>query len=104
MYQLRKADENDYDFIFNLFKTVYKYYIIKFWNDLDSEFQKYFNDNIFKIERIQIILDNEREIGVLELMENEDQIYIEEIEIEPNSQGRGIGTEIINDIKKQHLN
>jgi ribosomal protein S18 acetylase RimI-like enzyme len=100
MYQLREANENDYDFIFNLFKTVYKDYVIKFWNGRDDEFQKHFYKNRFKPEKIQIILDSEREIGVLELLEKEYQIYIEEIQIEPNSQNRDIGTEIINDIKK----
>ena len=100
MNQLRKANENDYNFIFNLNKTVYKDYAIKIWGSWDDEFQKQFCENRFKTEKVQIILDSEKEIGILELIEKEHQIYIEEIQIEPNSQGRGIGTEIINDIKK----
>ena len=104
MYQLRNVDERDYNFVFNLFKTVYKDYVIKFWSGRDDEFQNHFHETRFKPEKIQIILDSEKEIGVLELIEKEDQIYIEEIQIEPNSQGKGTGTEVINDIKKIAFN
>lgn len=100
MYRLRKANNDDYNFIFNLNKTVYKDYIIKVWGSWDDEFQKQFCENRFKSGKIQIISDGERDIGILELIEKENQIYIEELQIEPNSQRRGIGTEIINDIKK----
>lgn len=100
MYHLRRASENDFDFVLSLFKTVYEDYIIKFWSGRDDEFQKHFYESRFKPERIQVILNSEKEIGVLELIEKGRQIYIEEIQIEPDSQGRGIGTKIINDIKK----
>lgn len=100
MYQLRNANENDYNFTFNLFKTVYKDYVIKFWNNRQVEFEKYFCDSLFKVEHMQIILHDDKEIGVLQLIKKEKELYIEEIQIDPNNQSKGIGTEIINDIKK----
>ncbi len=103
MYQLRKANEDDYVFVSDLFKTVYKDYVIKFWNNRDEEFEKDFCENRFKIEITYIILDGEKEIGVLELIEKENEIYIEEIQIHPNNQGMGIGTEIISDIKRRAM-
>lgn len=100
MYQLREANEQDYDFIYNLNNTVYKDYIINGKSNLewDDDFQRHFSDDMFKIEKIQIILDGEKRIGILELKEKENQMYIEEIQIDPNSQGKGLATEVINDI------
>jgi len=101
IYKLRNANESDYNFVFNLNKTVNKDYIIKIWGSWDDEYQKQFFDNRFSTEQILIILDEEKEIGILELKEKEHQIYIEEIQIDSYRQGRGIGTEIINDIMEK---
>lgn len=99
MYKLREANENDYKFAFDLFKTVYSDYVIKIWSGREEELEKYFNENWFILDKLQIVLDGEKEIGVLELAEEKNKIYIEEIQVQPSSQGRGIGTQIINDIK-----
>jgi len=98
MYQLRDANQTDYDFVFDLNKIVYEDYIVKVWGGWDNEFQRQFFDKRFRSERIQIILNEDKAIGVLEIKENDCQLYIEEIQIIPGSQGKGIGTEIMNDI------
>ncbi len=97
MYQLRKADSSDYDFVFNLNKAVYTDYIDYVFGGWDETFQRQFCDNRFK-SGIQIISVDGNDIGVLELIEKPGQIYLEEIQIDPGFQGRGLGTQIIKDI------
>lgn len=97
MYQLRKADKADYDFVYNLNKAVYTDYIDYVFGGWDEMFQRQFCDNRFK-SGIQIISVDGKDIGVLELIEKPDQIYIEELQIDPGFQGKGLGTQIIKDI------
>jgi len=101
MYKLRKANINDYDFIYSLNEIVYRDYIVKVWSGWDEGFQKQFCENRLASGCIQIICIDEKEIGILELIDKENQIYIEEIQLVPDSQSRGIGSQIINDIKKR---
>ncbi len=100
MYQLRKADNNDYDFVFNLNKAVYKDYFNYVFGSWDEAFQRQFCDSRLKTG-VQIISTEGKDIGVLELIEKEDQIYLEEIQIDPDYQGKGLGSQIIKDIMKK---
>lgn len=97
MYQLRIADKGDFDFVFNLNKAVYIDYIDYVFGGWDEAFQRQFCHSRFK-SGIQIISVDGNDIGVLEFIEKPDQIYLEEIQIDPGFQGRGLGTQIIKDI------
>ncbi|SDY46836.1 Acetyltransferase (GNAT) family protein [Proteiniborus ethanoligenes] len=98
-YLLKKATLEDYDFIYGVKKRTLRSHIEKIWG-WDEEYQKKdFSEN-FIPSRNNIILVNDINIGVLEVAEEDKIIHITELEILPEFQGKGIGSEVIKDILK----
>ena len=96
-YSLKPATIEDYDFIFYVKKTALKQYIEKIWG-WDEEYQQDDFRKCFLPQNNKIIVCNDEEVGFLEVNEKENIIYIVELEILPQYQGKGIGTSIISDI------
>lgn len=101
MIQYRKATDKDFELALQIKSRSIKIYIDKIWG-WDDTVQLEYHRNDFNPATLQIILDNEgHEIGLLDVREDDDLIYIKSILIDHSAQGKGIGTQILTKIIQQ---
>lgn len=98
MHSLKAATQDDYDFIYNLKKSTMKDYVIKTWGSWDEDLQRVLFSRELKDIEHQIIAVNNKKVGIFALSVNETSIIVDEIQILPEYQGKGIGTLIFSDI------
>lgn len=98
MYSLKAATQDDYDFIYNLKKTTMKDYVIKTWGSWNEDLQRVLFSRELKDIEHQIIVVNNKKAGIFAFGVNETSIIVDEIQILPEYQGKGIGTLIFSDI------
>jgi GNAT superfamily N-acetyltransferase len=98
MYSLNIVTKEDYDFIYNLKKTTMKDYVIKTWGSWDEDFQRILFSRELKAIKHQIIVVNNKNVGIFAFSRNETSIIVDEIQILPEFQNKGIGTLIFLDI------
>ncbi|MFX0205686.1 MAG: GNAT family N-acetyltransferase [Candidatus Hodarchaeota archaeon] len=97
MIKLRQANEDDFDFLYQLKKETLKDRISQTWG-WDEEWQKsYFTQN-FKPENVKIITESGKDIGCLAFKEEKLNFNLSLIEIVPEYQNKGIGTTLIKDL------
>jgi ribosomal protein S18 acetylase RimI-like enzyme len=105
-YTLRPANETDYQFLWSLRQLTMKDYVAKTgeWDDVDQE--RRFRDR-WNPSKFHVIVQNDRDIGVVSIGEGAGGVYIGNIQILPEYQRLGIGTAIINsvltDARKRNL-
>jgi GNAT superfamily N-acetyltransferase len=97
---LRPARVNDRAFLLDLKEAAMKSYVDQVWGWDDAEQVAYFDD-CFAPERWQIIQAEGRDVGVLIVEEDGEQVYLAEIEVLPAWQGHGIGSAIIEALKER---
>ncbi len=97
-YSLRPATEEDYDFLFALHRAAMRDYIETIWGWHDDWQQEYFRRKFDPLPR-QVIQYEGHDAGVVVVEHRPDEIYLSLIELSPEFQRRGIGTQVINDIK-----
>lgn len=110
-YNMRPYIDNEYhnykEFVYQVKKNSYKKYVeICFGSWIEEEQRKYFEKFIDKVKNDSWIIQlNGVDIGFYNGMELEDGSYeIGNICIIPEYQGKGIGTQVLNDIIKMHSN
>ena len=99
---LRPAREKDYNFLYLLKNRTLKEYINQTWG-WDEEWQKQYFTEHFNPEDIQIITDLDQDIGVISLIEGENELDISLIEILPEFQNKGIGGSLLKKIIKRGI-
>lgn len=97
MYNLRYSTNNDYEFLYLLNKITMKKYVEKIWGWEDDAQQKIFRDK-FSTKKHKIIIQNNIDIGNISVSIDNEEMFIEIIEIMPEYQNKGIGSKIINQI------
>jgi len=90
---------DDFDFGYNVKKTVFKEYIVKTWGDWNEGEQLSSYKNNFKLENNYLIKNKGTKIGWLSFKELHENININQIFILPEYQNKGIVTIIIDRIK-----
>lgn len=98
MYNLKMATREDYNFIYDLNRINMEDYIIKTWGNWNEDFQREFFSRYFQTIEFQIIVVKDKNIGTIAFSRNEKSIIIDEIQILPEYQSKGIGTLIFSDI------
>jgi ribosomal protein S18 acetylase RimI-like enzyme len=98
MYSLKFATQEDYDFIYNLNKTNMEDYVIETWGNWNEDFQRDFFSRYLQTLEFQIIVIKDKDVGVVAFSINKTSINIDEIQLLPEYQNRGIGTSILSDI------
>ena len=96
-YNFRKCTLEDFDFLFDLKKQNFKWYVDKIWgwND-DDQKQRLKQDLNEHLEHKRIILMNNKMIGVYAVHITDDgDLFINEISILKDYQHQGIGTKIL---------
>ncbi len=96
--QLKKAVQNDYNFIYDLKKSSVYNYVNDIWG-WDEIIQKdFFDKDFMNIQEFKVITYDNSDIGFTQIFENDNLINITEIHLLPQYQGNGIGTDIIKNI------
>ena len=91
---LRAATPADSEFCFQLHKAAMGGYITAIWG-WDEQRQRDSHTRKFNPDRWQIITADRADIGMLDVEYRPGEIYISRIEIHPDFQGQGIGTQLI---------
>lgn len=73
-------------------------YVIKTWGNWDEDFQREFFSRYFQTIEFQIIVVNDKNVGIVACSRDEKYTVIDEIQILPEYQNKGIGTLILSDI------
>jgi ribosomal protein S18 acetylase RimI-like enzyme len=98
MYSSKFATQEDYDFIYNLNKTNMEDYVIETWGNWNEDFQRDFFSRYLQTLEFQIIVIKDKDVGIVAFSRNKTSINIDEIQLLPEYQSRGIGTLILSDI------
>jgi ribosomal protein S18 acetylase RimI-like enzyme len=91
---LRRASPADSEFCFQLHKAAMGDYITAIWG-WDEQRQRGFHDRSFTPDRRRIITADGVDIGMLDVEYRPADIYLSRIEVHPDHQGQGIGTQLI---------
>lgn len=100
MISFRNAGAADFDLIFEIKKHSIKPYVEKIWG-WDEGVQLNHHTRDFAPDHIRVILNDDREIGILDVVETADSICINSILIHETAQGNGVGTQIVSGIIQQ---
>lgn len=91
---LRAANRHDFDRLFSIHRAAIHAYVDATWG-WDDEWQaKYFREHFDQSIR-QVICREGDVIGFLDILNRSDSVFLQNIEISPEHQGQGIGTELI---------
>ena len=97
---LRAASEQDREFLYALHCSTMREVIERTWG-WDDTWQRADFEKRFAAYTVSIIEAGSRSVGSLWLEQRPDSLYIHDLEIEPASQGRGIGTAVIEMVIEQ---
>lgn len=92
---IRSVEQSDYDWLLDLHHTVYRELIISefgYWDD-DEELGLFLE--AWETKKIDIILKQNNPVGMFIVARQDDYLWLDEIQIEPQYQNQGIGTEIL---------
>ncbi len=96
--QRRPARNSDYDWLLRLHHAVYRDLIIKefgYWDE-NEEFDLF--TEAWQTQKIQILMRNDRRVGMLMILEETGRWWLDEIQIDPRFQNQGIGTAVIGEL------
>src|SRR4030042_2795365 len=103
MITLRTAIQNDKKFAQNIHHIAFKTLVENqygYWNVIDQD--RYF-ENSWNYEQTNVIQKNMIDCGYVKIIENEKEIILDDIAIDPSFQNKGIGTKIIKDILEKAI-
>lgn len=96
-YTLHPATDSDYDFLFALHTATMRPTVAQIWGWDEARQAALFRERFSPAVR-QIIVFEGRDVGVLEVEERPGEVFLANIEIAPEQQGRGLGAAIIADL------
>lgn len=98
-YRLRQAGEADREFCYQLNRTAMKPYIEATWGRWDDRQQReFFTEKWWtpgRLSCVRVAEINDQPVGVLIAFPRGGELYLAEIQILPEYQGLGLGTELI---------
>ena len=99
-YKLRQSTEDDYKFCYDLTKQNMYDLFCRHWGGwVDSEFHKG-----YIVENIQIIMVGGKSSGYFSHKIKDKSVYIDNIQILPSLQGKGLGTLVLRSFLDEHQN
>ena len=101
MSRLRPATQADDDFCFGLNEACLREYVEPIYG-WDPEIQRAYHEAWFRPDRLSIIVDEAGDaIGVLDVSDRGDHLYLSRLEIVPAAQGQGVGTLVVQELISQ---
>ena len=104
--KLHPYQDTDYNFIYKTKKTLYKDYVVQNWGKWKEKDQKYFFKKYIENNKkhISILVNNTAKIGFIDYLTNNNYVEIGNICINKKYQGKGIGSQILNEIINKNSN
>ena len=99
MYRLRQATDDDFDFLYHLHVATVKEYVAAVYGWDDTFQEKHFKDK-FDSTHCQVVVVEGRDVGMVRAVDKEGELFVSNIHILPEHQNRGIGTAILEDIRR----
>lgn len=96
-YQLRPATEADFDALFDVHKAALRFSVEAIWG-WDETLQRRLFTERFDPPRDQVIVIGEAVVGHLVVGTHPHEVFLARIALLPAWQGRGIGTNIVQDV------
>ena len=101
--RLRPATDDDDPFCLEVNELALREYVEPVYG-WDPALQRTYHARWFDPDRLSIIEDDEgRAVGVLDVSDEGDHVYLARIAILPQAQGRGIGTEVVRGVLSRGL-
>ena len=94
----RPAASDDFEFLFSLHRATMRLYVVDTWGAWDEDWQNRRFRARFKPELLQIIQYEGSDIGVLQVQDRTEEIFLVSLEILPAYQNHGIGSAIIRSV------
>ena len=99
--RLRPATSRDDEFCRYLNETSLREYVEPVYG-WDADVQRMYHARWFEPDRLLIIEDDDgKAVGVLDVSDEGDHLYLGRIEILPEAQGRGLGTAVVGDLLRR---
>ena len=97
----RQATQDDYQFLYELKVASMRDYVDQVYG-WDDAFQEEFFEKDFRADDLTIIQVDGRDLGMYELSKDKEGLFIKRIEIHPESQNKGIGSQVIQHILSEN--
>jgi GNAT superfamily N-acetyltransferase len=101
MYELRDATAADREWLYVLHRSAMHEVVAQTWGEWDEAFQRRFFDEHFALEHRWVIVVGGDDAGMLEVMRESDRIFLENVELAPEFQSRGVGAAVIGDLLRE---
>jgi len=96
-YYLKQATDADKDLIFTIKRRSIRPYVEKVYG-WDDKLQRQFVEDVYKTEQIRFIIVNDDAIGFIQLQQTADEIFLANLLIIDEYQGKGLGKELLMDV------
>ena len=94
----RQSTDRDKEFIYELNRIVYRDLVIKQFGKWDEEGQRNYFEEKWERGNYHVVEKDNIKIGVIWYIQHNDHIVLNELQLHPEFQGRGIGTLLINEL------
>jgi len=95
--ELRKANQNDSEFAYNVKKAAFRDYVEKSW-EWDENKQRRLHKERFKTQNFRIIKLAGKDIGIMAIDIKPDYMKMNQLFLLPEYQGKGIGSRCMDQI------
>ncbi len=96
-FELRPARASDRDFLYALHRATMREVIERTWG-WDEAWQRAHFEARFEPSGVRVITAGGRDVGALWLEARPAEVYVAEIQVAPEVQGRGIGTGVLRQV------
>jgi ribosomal protein S18 acetylase RimI-like enzyme len=97
----REAQPEDEDFLYELHKAAMQQYITAAWGSWDESDQREQFHQCYRPDEMQVIQLDGSDVGVIHLQERTEEIFMVGIEVLPEFQNKGIGSQIIRQVMQK---
>lgn len=98
--RFRKASQNDSEFAYKVKKVAFEEYVEKIWG-WDEDIQRQLHEELFKTQEFRIIELSGVDVGIMAVEIKSDHVKVNQLFLLPCYQGKGIGTQCMDQIMKQ---
>jgi ribosomal protein S18 acetylase RimI-like enzyme len=96
--QLRPAAVEDYPFLQGLYRRAYEVLVTRQYGSWDGDVQRARFDKKLQSVEFKIVLVDSQPVGAVSSTEHADHILLNELLVQPEFQGRGIGSRVLRDV------